>query len=232
MFQFTGFPSLCYGLAYGYMRYAHVGFPIQKSPDHGIFAPPRSLSQLITSFIGSQCQGIRPALFFAWPFRYYSVNIWRLVGLLFLYFVAFATPRFVSISTFNVFLDVLYMQFSRYIQMWAVSKIRSAVQACLRKRLCIFVTIGMSCHDWQNEVLEVQGSHTASLFSLTDMFYQPFKHKISFMLKSLVKPVIITAFPRCIRLHPLVLFYFHRLFCPSAFFRAPAATCFPMPSPA
>ena len=29
-------------------------------------------------------------------------------------FVAFATPRFVSISTFNVFLDVLYMQFSRY----------------------------------------------------------------------------------------------------------------------
>ena len=31
--------------------------------------------RLITSFIGSQCQGIRPALFFAWPFRYYSVNI-------------------------------------------------------------------------------------------------------------------------------------------------------------
>ena len=122
MFQFTGFPSIRYGLAYGYMRASHVGFPIQKSPDHGIFAPPRSFSQLITSFIGSQCQGIRPALFFAWPFRYYSVNIWRLVGLLFLYFVAFATPRFVSISTFNVFLDVLYMQFSRYIQMWAVQK--------------------------------------------------------------------------------------------------------------
>ena len=118
MFQFTGFPSIRYGLAYGYMRASHVGFPIQKSPDHRIFAPPRSLSQLITSFIGSQCQGIRPALFFAWPFRYYSVNIWRLVGLLFLYFVAFATPRFVSISTFNVFLDVLYMQFSRYISMW------------------------------------------------------------------------------------------------------------------
>ncbi len=54
---------------------ALVGFPIQKSPDHRIFAPPRSLSQLITSFIGSQCQGIRPALFFAWPFRYDRVNI-------------------------------------------------------------------------------------------------------------------------------------------------------------
>lgn len=56
-------PSIRYGLAYGYMRSSHVGFPIQKSPDHRIFAPPRSLSQLITSFIGSQCQGIRPALF-------------------------------------------------------------------------------------------------------------------------------------------------------------------------
>ena len=41
-----------------------VGFPIQISPDQWIFAPPRSFSQLITSFIGSQCQGIHPALFF------------------------------------------------------------------------------------------------------------------------------------------------------------------------
>ena len=30
-----------------------AGFPIQISPDHWIFAPPRSFSQLITSFIGS-----------------------------------------------------------------------------------------------------------------------------------------------------------------------------------
>ena len=30
-----------------------VGFPIRKSPDHSSFAAPRSLSQLITSFIGS-----------------------------------------------------------------------------------------------------------------------------------------------------------------------------------
>ena len=32
---------------------AHVGFPIQISADRWIFAPPRSFSQLITSFIGS-----------------------------------------------------------------------------------------------------------------------------------------------------------------------------------
>ena len=42
-----------------------VGFPIRKSPDQCLFAAPRSLSQLITSFVGSWCQGIRPAPFIA-----------------------------------------------------------------------------------------------------------------------------------------------------------------------
>ena len=36
-----------------HMRYTHVGFPIQISAGHRIFAPYRSFSQLITSFIGS-----------------------------------------------------------------------------------------------------------------------------------------------------------------------------------
>ena len=35
------------------LRFAQLGFPIQKSPDRWVFAPPRSFSQLITSFIGS-----------------------------------------------------------------------------------------------------------------------------------------------------------------------------------
>jgi hypothetical protein len=34
------------------------GFPIRKSPDQSLFAAPRRLSQRITSFIASQCQGI------------------------------------------------------------------------------------------------------------------------------------------------------------------------------
>ena len=42
-----------------------------------ILAPPRSLSQLITSFIGSQCQGIRPVPFYAWPFARYHVASWQ-----------------------------------------------------------------------------------------------------------------------------------------------------------
>ena len=62
MFQFSGFPTITYGFSYGQLRFAQLGFPIQKSPDHWIFAPSRSLSQLITSFIGSQCQGIHLVL--------------------------------------------------------------------------------------------------------------------------------------------------------------------------
>ena len=56
--------------------YLAVGFPIRKSPDHGSFAAPRSLSQLITSFIGSWCQGIPLALFLAWPSR--KIHYWFL----------------------------------------------------------------------------------------------------------------------------------------------------------
>ena len=46
------------------------GFPIRKSADRSLFAAPRSLSQLVTSFFGFRCQGIRPVLFFAWTFPF------------------------------------------------------------------------------------------------------------------------------------------------------------------
>ena len=42
-----------------------VGSPIRTSAGSRIFAPHRSFSQLVTSFFGSQCQGIRLVLFFA-----------------------------------------------------------------------------------------------------------------------------------------------------------------------
>ena len=41
----------------------YVGSPIRRSAGNRIFAPDRSLSQLVTSFVGSQCQGIRLMLF-------------------------------------------------------------------------------------------------------------------------------------------------------------------------
>ena len=51
-----------------------MGFPIRRSPDRSLFAAPRSLSQLITSFIGSWCQGIPLALFIAWPMKVFRLS--------------------------------------------------------------------------------------------------------------------------------------------------------------
>ena len=44
----------------------HGGFPIRKSVGQSLFAAHHSLSQLVTSFIGSWCQGIHLTLLFAW----------------------------------------------------------------------------------------------------------------------------------------------------------------------
>ena len=44
----------------------HACFHIRKSADRSLFAAPRGLSQLVTSFIGSWCQGIHLMLLFAW----------------------------------------------------------------------------------------------------------------------------------------------------------------------
>ena len=63
MFQFGGFPPHGYGFTLRYRRVTPVGFPIQISADHLVFANPRRFSQLITSFFGSQCLGIHPVLF-------------------------------------------------------------------------------------------------------------------------------------------------------------------------
>ena len=47
----------------------HGSFLIRKSTDQCLFAAPRGLSQLVTSFFGSWCQGIHLALLFAWTFE-------------------------------------------------------------------------------------------------------------------------------------------------------------------
>ena len=38
-----------------------LGSPIRRSPDQGVFATPRGLSQLAASFVDFLCQGIRRA---------------------------------------------------------------------------------------------------------------------------------------------------------------------------
>ena len=62
-FSSGGSPPMTIWFIIGYLA---VGFPIRKSPDRSSFAAPRSLSQLITSFVGSWCQGIPLALLLAW----------------------------------------------------------------------------------------------------------------------------------------------------------------------
>ena len=66
MFQFPTFPAQDYGFILRSMILHHSGFPIRKSADQCLFTAPRSLSQLVTSFFGSWCQGIHLMLFIAW----------------------------------------------------------------------------------------------------------------------------------------------------------------------
>ena len=78
MFHFTGSRSA----TPMYSEWSHPvlngwGYPIRKSPDHSVFAAPRSLSQLITSFFACWHQGIHHVLLVA-------CSILRLKNLLFL----------------------------------------------------------------------------------------------------------------------------------------------------
>ena len=50
------------------MALHHECFHIRKSADLSLFAAPRGLSQLVTSFFGSWCQGIHLTLLLAWTF--------------------------------------------------------------------------------------------------------------------------------------------------------------------
>ena len=64
MFQFTPSPHLTLWIHVkpsGHLP--RTGCPIRISADLWIFAPPRSFSQLVTSFFGSWYPGILPALF-------------------------------------------------------------------------------------------------------------------------------------------------------------------------
>ena len=59
MFQFPGLARSYYRISY------EMGCPIRISTDQRLFAPPRGFSQLITSFVASESQGIHRSPFFA-----------------------------------------------------------------------------------------------------------------------------------------------------------------------
>ena len=60
MFQFPTFAPIS-----RYYSFTIAGFPIRTSTDQRSFAPPRSLSQLTTSFVVSESLGIPHTLLFA-----------------------------------------------------------------------------------------------------------------------------------------------------------------------
>jgi hypothetical protein len=73
MFQFSGFAphTWCY-------TFSITGFPIRKSADQFVFANPRSLSQLITSFIAFKSQGILHAPLITF-LQVYSITFFQYV---------------------------------------------------------------------------------------------------------------------------------------------------------
>ena len=76
MFHFTG----CRSAAPMYSERSHPllsgwGYPIRRSPDQSVFAAPRSLSQLITSFIACWHQGIHHVLLVACSILRFKISI-------------------------------------------------------------------------------------------------------------------------------------------------------------
>ena len=63
------------GLRFMQYTFSILGFPIRKSADQFIFANPRSLSQLITSFIASESQGIPHTPLFCLLYSYNELNL-------------------------------------------------------------------------------------------------------------------------------------------------------------
>ena len=79
MFQFGRLPSYTYVFSIWYTSSSCMDCSIRKSTYHSVLTAPRGLSQLITSFFGSQCQGILHMLFFAWTtkvLQYFLYILW------------------------------------------------------------------------------------------------------------------------------------------------------------
>ena len=128
----------------------HVGSPIRKSADQWICAPHRSLSQLITSFIGSQCQGIHLMLLlldqitsrFSHLKRKSLVIILPDLALNQVFQISLLFSRCEFVSGFSQQIDLM----NRY--PFSISFQRSA---CISIR-CLFVTLGIVLFNFQGTV--------------------------------------------------------------------------------
>ena len=69
-FSSPGSPRITMNSLYDIVHFYTMSSLIRISTGHRIFAPPRSFSQLVTSFFGAMYQGILRMLFVAWSFLY------------------------------------------------------------------------------------------------------------------------------------------------------------------
>ena len=107
-FSSGGFPHIPILFSIWWLRFAQPDCSIRKSADQCVLTTPRSLSQLITSFIGSQCQGIRPALLLALPFVSCSEFSWLLNQIL----VVFYPIIFIIVLTRSILICITFALFS------------------------------------------------------------------------------------------------------------------------
>ena len=74
MFHFPEYRPVYLWIQYTVTTFWWLGFPIRKSPVQSLFAANRSLSQLVTSFIASESQGIRRAPLITFLIVFYCVT--------------------------------------------------------------------------------------------------------------------------------------------------------------
>ena len=90
-----------------------MGFPIRKSTDQRVLAPPRGLSQPAASFIASQCQGIHHMLLDTGFFKHAEKK-----------FAFFCTVNEIDIIIFIInFLLVTYLLFTKTIFLKKIRKL-------------------------------------------------------------------------------------------------------------
>jgi hypothetical protein len=96
MFQFTSLSFITYWFSYKHPK--RMGYPIRKPPDQSVFATPRGLSQLATSFIDNQCQGIHHILSFT---SYNTLHLDEIMCFIFRTICQRTISNSFGLSTFN-----------------------------------------------------------------------------------------------------------------------------------
>ena len=130
-----------------------LGCPIRKSPDQWLFAPTRSLSQLITSFIASQSLGIHRSLLFAFFILLFARTWVRYVAIS---YFKYSIP-FLLITNYSLLIRVRYCftTFSLFLSIYQ----RSSLFTIYSFTIYYFISQWQGKHEQiLNNVLIVSGS--------------------------------------------------------------------------